>query len=179
MNRNLSWLIAAIGLVLASCGPEALPTDGVAPNFAAGGENRGITGNCTGTYSVSDPVFLPPPNDDELASFIATVGGECNLGHLGHSTMSARLLITFDSDGIHEHDDPVTLVSAAGDELHLLETAEIGDFKEDGSFSFSGTWVVAGGTGRFEHATGTVALSGSGNTDEFTTNRKVRGWISY
>jgi hypothetical protein len=163
------------------CGSETMtaiqPRMNVASSPSAS-VSRPIGGHCTTSYEVSDFVFLPPPNDDVLVSLIATHIGQCLMSHLGAATVVKRETVFFDANGAHLVDGAVTFRAASGDELQALESADL-RFDAEGGFSFTGSWAISGGTGRFAGASGRLDFAGTGSTVTSTTERSFQGRISY
>ena len=182
MTRSIQITTGLLAMGLLACGSDGtLPmeeTGAGSPSFSAA-PSRSMSGTCSSTYVISDPVFLPPPDDDIVVSFVATHEGTCQLAHLGRTTMRTTELVTFDDNGIHIQGAPVVLIAANGDELHASENDALSGFREDGTFSFTGTWTFTGGTGRFAGAGGSLEVAGTGNTITNSAYRSVLGWISY
>jgi hypothetical protein len=178
------WLLGTAGVVagaLTSCAND--PTGPVAdrPSTAitAAAPSRVISGRCNTSYEVSNQVFLPPPNEDVLVSLTATHTGTCLIAHLGRTTLANVETVVFDESGVHLSGNAVTFTAANGDQLRASETADLGAFDAEGGFTATGTWTFSGGTGRFAGASGRVDFIGSGSVVTSTTERSLKGWISY
>jgi hypothetical protein len=164
------------------CGSETMtaiqPRMNVASSPSAS-VSRPIGGHCTTSYEVSDFVFLPPLNDDVLVSLIATHTGQCLMSHLGAATVVKRETVLFDAQGGHLVNGATTFRAANGDELQALESADLSFLDAEGEFSFTGSWLISDGTGRFAGASGRLDFAGAGSTVTSTTERSFQGRISY
>jgi len=167
-----------IGATMTACDQAPIAPRPV-PTAALASASRGMAGMCRTTYEVSSLTFLPPPNDNILASLTATHTGTCEMGHLGLTKLTKTETSTFDQGGGHVRGGQVTFIAANGDELHGIESADLGAPDANGVFRFTGSWAFDGGTGRFESAAGLVQWSGFGSIPAATTERSFRGWISY
>lgn len=113
--------------------------------------------------------------------------GEISATHLGKGTVEGgwRSDVTaFDpfTNPCWPNDGTTTLVAANGDELHASLSGEIcvDVFVSPNVFENHFTLEVDGGTGRFDDATGTISLTGTGLGDPFRTHASVyEGTISY
>jgi hypothetical protein len=92
------------------------------------------------------------------------LNGTCHLTHLGLTTIVASQTATPLDNGTLFITNTVVYTAANGDQLYA-NFVGIGVFTAIG-VSFSGTETYRGGTGRFDNALGSVALSG---TAQFTS----------
>jgi hypothetical protein len=75
---------------------------------------------------------------------------------------------------------PAVIHAANGDELHYLAVGDpSGPPGPDGTFAFSGTFDVTGGTGRFANATGSATFQGTANLNTMTGEVTYIGQITF
>jgi hypothetical protein len=101
------------------------------------------------------------------------ITGDCTLKHLGRATVDATQTVHLITGVITNNN---TYTAADGDLLHAPFTG-VATFNPDGSVSFTGSEVYAGGTGRFGNASGSSAVRGTATlaTGEF----RASGSIAY
>ena len=99
------------------------------------------------------------------------ITGDCTLRHLGRVTLDATQTVHLITGAISNNS---TYTAANGDVLRAPFTG-VGTFNPDGSVSFTGSEVYAGGTGRFSNASGSSALSGTATlpAGEYTTSGSI------
>jgi hypothetical protein len=103
---------------------------------------------------------------------VITSTGEGTSSHLGKLTTSGVVTLTWTTGGV-KVTGTATTVAANGDKLYnTLEGWSVGEGALDGSF------VITGGTGRFEGATGSGSVTSSVDDDGVQTAVYV-GTISY
>jgi hypothetical protein len=166
-------------LALAACSehsPTAPATAALADRSAAATAGaaspvRPFGGRCD-TAITFQPLAGDPPN--LLRLHIEYV---CQLQHLGRTTAIAEQIVTFTGPTTAVASNTTKYTAANGDQLFASWT---GTSVSDGPLvKFSGTELYAGGTGRFEGATGSSLISGSAsfgtNTGQFTAT----GTLSY
>jgi len=76
---------------------------------------------------------------------------------------------------------PSTLTAANGDQLDLQNTGtvcEVGPTGNNAPHTFTGTYTITGGTGRFTRASGSGSLTG-GDDGQGNSNYSASGTISY
>jgi hypothetical protein len=166
---------------LASCAndPTGPVADRLSTAITAAAPSRVISGRCNTSYEVSNPVFLPPPNQDVLVSLTATHTGTCLIAHLGLTVLAEVETVVFDESGVHASGNAVTFTAANGDQLKASETAELSPLDAEGGFTSTGAWTFTGGTGRFIGASGRVDFTGSGSVVTSTTESTFQGQIKY
>jgi hypothetical protein len=112
--------------------------------------------------ATSNPVMVPFRGAyDETFAFVPPnfeIHGEGVATHLGNSTFFSPLL-----PGDPAATGPLTFSAANGDELATSVVSFVSDPDANGFITFSGSWGVTGGSGRFENATGCGTFDGSGN----------------
>ena len=166
-GRALLILISVLALVV------------VAPQFAAakpGGTDRPFKGSTSGTDTF----------DVSTAPFAAIGEGSGQLPHLGKTTYSTDYEIVPGAPGTFSiADGTIEYVAANGDRLFADFTGSV-QVTDPGSTEGTLDFVITGGTGRFENASGsyTTAVStvqtsvvGTTVTQDHTTTS--RGTISY
>lgn len=99
------------------------------------------------------------------------ITGDCTLKHLGRATFDMTQSVNLITGAISNN---TTYTAANGDVLRAPFTGVV-SFNPDGSVSFTGSEVYAGGTGRFSNASGSSALSGTAtlSTGEYTTSGSI------
>ena len=174
--RTIQARAAVLMFILAGCAgdsPTGVRADGLSTSLARTGADpmvsqpRQIDGRCETQFTpLPDPVPLP---------FLHTVTGVCQLTHLGRTTFFMDEVVNFATGAISSND--VTFTAANGD---VLRATEVGGALPSGrGVHFSGGLTFTGGTGRFEHASGTATFDGSA---DFVTNTGVftiEGRITY
>jgi hypothetical protein len=122
-----------------------------------------------------------PPVPGSLGCFdpptgLFTILGDGQATHLGRCALVATSEIEFLGAG--QCVDAV-LTAANGDELrlHIDDVATPPD--PDGNLSFTGTWYVTGGSGRFDDAEGGGSTEGTANLFAGTGEVFMSGSISY
>jgi hypothetical protein len=101
--------------------------------------------------------------------------GTCQLSHLGRTKYEGVLeldLVARTQRGER------TLTAANGDELHLT-TVGTSAPAGPGLVSFTATFTIVGGTGRFAKATGQGRAEGTANLTTSKTSVEMDGWIDY
>jgi hypothetical protein len=71
----------------------------------------------------------------------------------------------------------VTLTLAKGT-LKMKGKTSTGGAADPGKYSIRGTWTVAGGTGSYKHAKGSVSVLGLGTNDLSSSKISVKGHVS-
>ena len=153
--------------------------------------DRPIKGDCTTTFAFIDPsqagacsVFQQVPS-----AFIA-IGGQCQVSHLGRTTLDAvqQLVFQLDAGGqpVLVGGQPVviqlrncsTLKAADGDEL--VHTT-IGDVTPAGpaQAAFSGSMTFVDGSGRFSAVSGSATFSGTASLVTNTGAFSFEGTVVY
>jgi len=144
MSRKLKQLLpSAYSLVLAAAALVALACN----NDEVTGVARPWKGKCDVDASFTSPTTL-------------SITGTCQLApaHLGSTTVSAIQTIEPGPTGI-AYTNTATYTAANGDQLN---TTNVGFATPTASgLSLLGTETAVGGTGRFENASGTAALTGA------------------
>jgi hypothetical protein len=100
--------------------------------------------------------------------------------HLGALTWASNEIVNFCAEGGPVVEGEFVLTAADGDQLfgHLRTIAQF-DFVTN-QITFSGTWQITGGTGRFQGASGEGELSGQGSlVPPFDVTSDFSGEISY
>lgn len=164
---------AGAAAVLLGCAAE-VPTE---PSLKVTGLHnspisRPAGGRCETTFE-----FLPPAAGQPQNVAVIRILADCNLRHLGRTAGVAIQTITFTGATTMVISSTTVYTAANGDELHaeLSGTGTMGQ----GSVTFEGTETYVGGTGRFEGATGSSALSGSASLILSTGFYQTAGSITY
>jgi hypothetical protein len=172
MSRNFRPLFLSALAFSVACAGDAPMGPGSAPSLlanrsASADATRPAGGTCTTSFT---PIsFIPPFSTIDIT-------GECNLKHLGRTTMHAIQVINVETGDLT---NSTTYTAANGDALY---TTFVGTSSPPPDVVFQGTETYVGGTGRFEGATGsselegtaTVNIDGTG-TGEYTS----KGTITY
>ena len=171
----------AVVIVVAGCGENGTvttdPTGSEArPSLHAKGTARPLSGHCSDSYVVSNPVFLPPPDDEVLVSFEVDARGSCQVTHLGATTLTSHQVVRFDA-ALPQTSGRFVFRAANGDELYATEVGELSPDPE--FFTYTGQLTFTGGTGRFAGATGSASVRGTGTSTNNTTEFGFEGSISY
>jgi hypothetical protein len=151
-NRNIQFKATALrckntGLLLACLAAGFIS----APNPASAGSQVPFRGAFS-TEFVS--VFVPPP---PFPSLHISVTGQGNASHLGAtSAVTDNQVVNLDDGSATA---TYTFTAANGDTVVLEMVFQTTDIP--GGVSFAGDYTVAGGTGRFDGATGSGTLEGS------------------
>ena len=120
-----------------------------------------------------DLTVAPLPSAPPLIRQIDT--GTCQLSHLGRTKYEGVLeldLVARTQRGER------TLTAANGDEVHLT-TVGTSAPAGPGLVSFTATFTIVGGTGRFANATGEGRAEGTANLTTNKTSVAMDGWIDY
>ena len=128
--------------------------------------SRSIAGHC-------DLTVAPLPSSPPLIR--QTDAGTCQFSHLGRTTLEGVLEINV-ATGTQRGER--TLTAANGDELYM-EIAGTSTPSGPGLVSFSATFTIVGGTGRFANATGLGRAEGTANLVTSRTSSTFDGWIVY
>lgn len=126
-----------------------------------------IQGSCTGTST--QQISFEAPVLRQVATAV------CTVSHLGRIVVvNIQEVNTATGDQLGQ----ATWTTAAGDQLNA---SSVGTSSTDGAgnLDFSGTTTISGGTGRFDGASGTVAVSGSVVMATGAAEFRYDGWISY
>jgi len=117
------------------------------------GSDRPFSGSVVGMaiFVPANPLGCPPPY-----SITTTAEAVGTMSHLGLVTMTSSHCPLADSTVA---DATMTLVAANGDKLFGTYTGGSGPPGADGYFFGHYTVTFAGGTGRFQHASGTAAIT--------------------
>ncbi|MFN2316547.1 MAG: hypothetical protein ABR602_07660, partial [Gemmatimonadales bacterium] len=134
--------------------------------------SRPAGGRCQTTFE-----FLPPADGQAPNVQLIRIALDCNLRHLGRTSGIAVQTITFTGPTTMLVSNTAVYTAANGDELHAT-------FSGTGtltypSVTFEGTETYVGGTGRFEGATGSAALSGSASLASLTGFYQTTGSVTY
>jgi hypothetical protein len=175
-------LALSLALIVAACDSSADPVapqaEASARASAAAVVERPLTGGCQTVFEFVDFEFLPPPQENVPARATIHHTGTCLLAHLGASALIKDEVIDFTVFPA-QIDGQLTLTAANGDELLGREASEVQPPDAGGAFSFVGTWTFDGGTGRFQHASGTAPFTGTGSVNDNSTTRSLNGRLSY
>ncbi len=162
-----------LAFTLAGCTGDASTTaasSAQAATLARGGVQvptpRPFAGRC-------DLTVTPLPSVPPLLRQTDT--GTCQLSHLGRTRYEGVLeldLVARTQRGER------TLTAANGDELYMsvVGTSSPGG---PGLVSFTATFTIVGGTGRFAKATGQGVANGTANLTTSKTAVALDGWVSY
>jgi hypothetical protein len=191
--------VAAVALFLGACGDH--PADDLMGPLPAtqtlasrGQPDKALPFHGSGTGWITSQVFAPGfpverstfegrcsiPSDyivEFSANGEATRLGECTIvfGHCSRMNMDAGTgAVSFDYG-----DGRATFVAANGDELHGTYDDGDADLMADGTVAWHDTFVLAGGTGRFEGAVGGGAEMGVTDSVTGWTTWEFEGIITY
>lgn len=148
--QNLTTSATIVALTLAGCSGEGITGTrdtavGTLRVLASKNVARPWKGKCKVDASFTSPTTL-------------SITGTCQLAHLGRTTVSAIQTIEPGPTGI-AYTNTATYTAANGDQLN---TTNVGFATPTASgLSLLGTETAVGGTGRFENASGTAALTGA------------------
>ena len=97
--------------------------------------------------------------------FVNTFAGEGLASHLGRVEVSVTEIIdlTSPSGAVVQRDGRMTMNAANGDALRWSYSGAGTSPDAGGDLTFSGTYTVTGGTGRFADASGRGTYTGAGN----------------
>ena len=158
---------------LAGCtgsAPTTTPQPGEAARLAsARGHSpapRPIAGRCELTVA-------PLPSTPPLIRQTDT--GTCQLSHLGMTKYEG--VLELDLVARTQHGER-TLTAANGDEVHLT-TVGTSAPSGPGLVSFTATFTIVGGTGRFANATGQGVAEGTANLITSKSSVALDGWVAY
>jgi hypothetical protein len=162
--RKITWLHAILGALVVA----AVTVGPVLADLL-----KELDGSLTGTFTQTLVHVYPP-----ITSVRATVTGP--ISHLGRSTVELSGLGTVDAGG-----NPIpipgtaaaTITAADGDQIFTVFhwTANL---SVPGIYALQGPFVVVGGTGRFEGATGDGAFGGQMNLVTGRAAGSMEGAIS-
>ena len=114
-------------------------------------------------------------------TFYVTVDGSGNVTHLGKVQLHLEEVIVFDATGAGISDQDITYTAANGDQLSVHAISNVIPRIDDPAImdveSIRGEF--AGGTGRFEDATGTYHLKAVVNTSTHMVQAWINGSIMY
>jgi hypothetical protein len=121
----------------------------------------------------------PVPDPDDPCVLLNTETGEIHGTHIGVGTWSSFETVNFcTSPGVGEVVGEFTLTAANGDQIFGTYNTIV--LVGDGTIAASGTYEIAGGTGRFEDATGTGTIDATGDFGPpFGVIGAMSGGISY
>ena len=158
---------------LAGCTGDATtppPPSAVTASLVRGADDasppRPFAGRCELTVA-------PLPSSPPLIRQTDT--GTCQLSHLGRTKYEGVLeldLVARTQRGER------TLTAANGDELRLV-TVGTSAPSGPGLVSFTATFTIVGGTGRFANATGRGVAQGTANLLSSKTSVSLDGWVAY
>jgi len=160
-------------LLLAACAKDV--ATGLRPASTARAAQRGATevpihGRCEVSFRPAPPPLLTPPLVRQLDT------GTCVFSHLGATGFDGVQVIDF-AAGTQSGER--TLTAANGDVLRLTHTGTSAPGVVPGTIDFVANATVAGGTGRFAHATGQLRGVGTATFATQTSVVTFDGWITY
>ena len=157
------------------CVVIALASMSLTESAIAASPERPYSGSCS---TVVTPLTPPGVFPQELH-----IDYDCTLAHLGHATAVATQVVTpINQSGVlvtATITNSTTYTAANGDTLHASFTGTALLNVETGQVRFIGTEKFDGGSGRFDDASGSADLDGSGS---FFTNIAfftAKGRIAY
>ena len=122
--------------------------------------------------------FAETPVPGVLTLTGSGVGHASHLGNVTASTTETLDLVT-SPGGVVIRDGRMVMVAANGDELHWAYDG-VGSLPDaQGVSTFSGTFLITGGTGRFADATGGGTLQGTGNSITGVASVSYQGTIDH
>lgn len=176
MPRRFALVLAITSL--AGCAdataPVSAPPEALASRSGSGsnenqGNQRVINGSCTA--HIVSLVPLSPTLSREV------VVGTCELGSLGPATSYLRQVIDFTT--LIGTSEEATYTFSNGDVLRLTSITQATPVNAT-TFALVGTFTfVNGGTGRFEHASGSADFTGTADFAAQTASWVMHGRISY
>jgi hypothetical protein len=166
--KRMVW---ATALVAALCLAFAAPV-------AAAGHVRLFAGHDSVVDTLTAPTTCPAG-----ASWRYSAAGTGQFLHLGRTSVSVTHCTFVDMASGTGTFGPgtITITAANGDELHLVQrgTFRLVDTPEGLTSVFNMSWVVVGGTGRFEAARGSGMTHGSSLLSTGITSANYLGLIGY
>ena len=170
--------------VLAACtqkGPTApdasagVLADDAGSASTAGSRARPFDGRCDTTITPLAPLPADPPNLLRLH-----IDYVCQLSHLGRTTASNEQTVTVTSPTTGTSENRTTYTAANGDQLFSTWTGTATFSGPGGTdVAFSGPETYIDGTGRFDGATGSSFISGTGSLATGTAHFTLTGTLSY
>ena len=160
-----------LAFTLAGCGSSGstMPSAATASFARTGGQvsaPRPIVGRCELTVA---PLPSAPPLIRQ------TDTGTCQLSHLGRTKYVGVLELDL---AARTQRGERTLTAANGDELRFV-TVGTSAPSGPGLVSFTATFTIVGGTGRFANATGQGRAEGTANLITSKTSVVLDGWVEY
>jgi hypothetical protein len=156
LNRIVA--VVSCGLLLAGCqqagGAGAKLVGPTPPATSAMAVEVPFSGTLTGeaAYDLGNPKSC-------AIGFTVVTDARGTASHLGRTTFHSEHCIVPTPDGGQIVGGVLVLTAANGDELHGTYTGSFGAFPPIGDpVVVTGTWVVSGGTGLFENASGTAEM---------------------
>jgi hypothetical protein len=121
--------------------------------------------------------FVPTTTPGVLAG---TTSGAGHASHLGRVTLTSTetLDVTASPGRLTVRDGRMVMVAANGDELHWSYSGGGPLPDANGESALTGTFVITGGTGRFETASGGGTAEGVGNVVTGIATFSYRGTIT-
>ena len=193
-------LLGPLSLSLAGCADRSpvAPLDAAAPSTAGFARTsstpveRPIKGDCTTSFSFIDSATAGQCSVfQSVPSAFITIGGRCEIAHLGRADVSTVQQLVFLLDGtgqpvliggqpvVSQLRNCTTLTAANGDELAHTTIGNVSPGAGPADVSFSGTITFAGGTGRFSAASGSAPFSGFASLATNTGGFSFAGTVVY
>ena len=150
--KQLKFLAAIItACLLFSCQKDVLQDEELSNNLAmAANSNQEKELPFKGTYITASEVLQPPP-------FLQTrITGAGNASHLGSSSFVAVSTLNFTTPPPFQLGGTATFTAANGDEIYTSFTGTATP-NQDGTLNVSMLHIITGGTGRFQHASGSFS----------------------
>ena len=121
----------------------------------------------------------PVPDPDDPCVLLNTEMGEIHGTHIGVGTWSSFETVNFcTSPGVGDVVGQFTLTAANGDQIFGTYNTVV--LVGDGTIAASGTFEIAGGTGRFDDASGSGTIDATGDfAPPFGVIGLMSGKISY
>ncbi len=171
--RTLATPLFVSALVLAACAGDTPLATAPGQSGLATSETLSAAHVPTPFRGSCDLIVTPLPSTPPIIRQTDT--GPCRLSHLGRATLEGVLeidLTTGTQTGTR------TLTAANGDELYLSVVGTSGP-AGPGLVSFTASFTIDGGTGRFADATGTATGEGIANLMTRETSTTIEGEIVY
>ena len=158
MSHSFRPLFLSALALSAACAGESPTGPAIGPsivaNHSAGADAaRPAGGKCSTSFT---------PISFEFPFSTIDITGECNLKHLGRTTLHAIQIINVVTG---DFTNSTTYTAANGD---VLNATIVGTSSPPPDVVFQGTETYVGGTGRFEGATGSSEFEGTATVDLIT-----------
>ncbi len=150
--KQLNFLFAIItACLLFSCQKDVIQEEELSNNLSmAANSNEEKELPFKGTYITASEILQPPP-------FLQTrITGTGNASHLGNSSFVEVSTLNYTTPPPFNLGGTATFAAANGDEIYKSFTGTATP-NQNGTLNVAMLHIISGGTGRFEHATGSFS----------------------